>query len=485
MTDFNSTWYREKILPLLPRFFEHSRWYSGKGRDISAVELLDYGTIGYSSGVMVAVVRIQFSKGKSELYFIPQQTGTDQAEGIADGVASRAYVAESLKAMFNGATIGLENGTLHGISEKPDEFQEDVQNSIQVISGEQSNTSMIIGEKWILKSFRKLNDGENPEYAVTSYLQRKCRFQWVPETLGKLILDTGGTSYDVGILTRYVRNSGDGWKVVSEAVKEIMKESNSGASEYVNNLVEMLKGRLEKLAFITAEMHNCFSRNSTDLKFRPEPVNEQDIMVWTNEYYALLEEVIDTVQSFTAKVPENVLDLAEEFLKTIDYVRAYADSLKDVTGLDLYKTRIHGDYHLGQTLVSGDDFYVIDFEGEPMRPISYRTGKFLPLKDTGGMVRSIAYAVDTASAKIDGTGFNRAFAESLKKGLVDTFTTAYYKSYAPEKPYMPEDPISRRNILDFFVTEKALYEVLYEIRNRPEYSWVPLTYIRELLNRKK
>lgn len=475
-----SSWYREKVLPGLQGFLEHSRWYSGKGRDISEIQLLDYGMLDSQPVVIVAVVRVFFKKDDSETYLIPQMAGNGQGEGIVDGVDSAAYISAVMGAMFKGKDIKLENGNMHGIAEGRQEIPVNEHTSIRPLIGEQSNTSLNIDSRWVYKTFRKLNSGENPDFSVCSYLYRKCHFQWVPETLGKLTLETGGSTYDVGILTRYVNNAGDGWKVTTAALKEIMQQFSSGKEDRASFLVGQLSKRLERLGQITAMMHNCLSSNSTDKDFMPEPVSGGDIKLWADGYHSLVEETFETIGSFIEKYPENASQPAIEVLGKKNLFLGLKEPLNEITGNGLYKIRIHGDYHLGQTLASGNDFYVIDFEGEPMRPLSYRTRKFMPLKDAGGMARSIEYAVDVSTCLITGDSNGKAFSGLLKQNLVDAFISSYYGSYAPVKPYLPESPGIRRELLDFFVAEKALYEVGYEVRNRPDYAWIPLLALQDL-----
>ncbi len=481
MNEWNSLRYRNEILPRIKSYIEQARWYSGKGREITGTDLLDFGTMGSPPEVIIAVIRITFRKGGSEVYLVTHFAGSDSAKGIVDGVNSRAYISTILDAIYRGSDISLEKGRLHGMSENFHEFHERVDNSFHVIAGEQSNTSILIGNRWVYKSFRKLNSGENPDFSVASYLYRKCNFPFVPETLGKMTLETGGESYDAGILTRYIGNSRDGWEATLASIRNILSEFYSGESGKAMLLVENLKDGMRKLAKTTAMMHNCLSLDSDDVNFQPEPVSERDVTVWSTEYDSLLEDMFEALHSFTENASENTLKTVEEVLGRQDYFHRFTGPLKKSITLGIYKTRIHGDFHLGQTLVSGDNYYVIDFEGEPMRPLSYRTGKFMPLKDAGGMVRSISYAVDTASSVSEELHMDTAFNESLKESLVDAFVSAYYKSYAPGNPYIPEDPASRRGLLEFFIAEKALYEVVYEIRNRPGYAWIPLRSMRNLI----
>lgn len=481
MSGWDSLRYRKEILPHIKNYIEQARWFSGKGREISGIDLLDFGTIGSPPEVIVAVVRVTFRKGAGEVYLLTHLADIDPGKGIVDGVNSRAYISKILDVIYKGSDIALENGRLHGMSENFHEFPQEARNNFHVIAGEQSNTSIVVDDRWIYKSFRKLSSGENPDYSVTSYLFRKCNFRYVPETLGKLTLETAGESYDAGILASYIGNSRDGWEATLESIRDILSAFHSGDSGKAMLLGEKLNDRMGKLARITAMMHNCFSLDSDDIKFKPEPVSEQDITVWSAEYDSLLENMFEALRTFIDNAPEHTLKLAEEVLGRENYFHRFTGTLKKSTSLGLYKTRIHGDYHLGQTLVSGDEFYLIDFEGEPMRPLSYRTGKFMPLKDAGGMIRSISYAVDTAFATSGGSQEDITFTDSLKESIVYAFISAYYKSYNPGNPYIPEDPVSRREILEFFIAEKALYEVVYEIRNRPDYAWIPLQSMRNLI----
>lgn len=480
MKRWDSSWYREKVLPSLPGILENARWFSGKGKAIDQVRLIDFGIIDPSIGLIVAVVLVSYGQGMYETYLIPQRLGQNGVEGTEEGTGMGQFAIAALKAMSLGTVLELENGKLHGISEGSIEIPEDANLDVRAISGEQSNTSVIVGGKLIYKSFRKLNPGDNPDFSVSSYLYRKCNFRWVPEPLGKLTLETGGSTYAAGTLARYVDNSGDGWKYATSTLESTKDQFSMGNTGGVSTLGKQLASMMEKLGKTTATMHNCFSTDTTDASFRPEPVTEQDTKQWTHEFHDLLEETAGALDSFKNIYKGHMAQQAIEALRHIDRLNGLAENLTQAMGKGLRKTRIHGDYHLGQTLVSGSDFFIIDFEGEPMRPLKYRVGKFMPMKDVGGMVRSIAYAVDTVFSQAPEDPTIGRLAQPLLEKLTGSFISAYYGGYDPVNPYLPENSQSRQKLLDFYVAEKALYEIGYEIRNRPGYAWIPLKALAEL-----
>lgn len=481
MKGWDSSWYRENVLPFLPGILENARWFSGKGRAIDQVRLLDFGVIDIPAGLVIAVVQVSYRSGISEVYLIPQRIVMNWEDKFFDGVGTPQFVLAALKAMSAGIGIELENGRLQGFSEISIEVPEEGDLNVQVISGEQSNTSLIVEGKWVYKSFRKLNQGENPDYSVSSYLYRNCHFEMVPEPLGKLTLETGGASYSAGTLARYVKNSGDGWKYATTALEGIMAQYSQENRERASFLEEQLAARVKKLAGTTASMHNCFSSDTADVAFRPEPVTEGDANEWAQNFLSLLEETTGILNSFMSHASETTAKPAEEAFEHLDNLREFAENMKRAMGEGLNKMRVHGDYHLGQTLVSGSDFFVIDFEGEPMRPLEYRLGKFMPMKDVGGMVRSIEYAVDITFSSKHWDSRADQLVKALKQRLVENFVSAYYEGYAPENQYLPESPKLRSAMLDFYIAEKALYEVGYEIRNRPDFAWIPLRALSELI----
>lgn len=483
MSHISSEWYRENVLPRIPRLLEDARWYSGKGRRIEVVKLLDFGVVDADSNLVMAVIQVSYSNGSSEKYLLPQILGKEGDDAVLDATGSVAFVAKIMSTIFQGLEIRLENGRLTGNTEfdtgSPINNEEEFE--IRRISGEQSNTSVIIGGSMIYKNFRKISPGDNPDYTVCSYLFRKCGFNWVPETVGKLVLQTGGIQYDAGTLSRYVGNSGDGFKAVTEQIKEMFYETGSGNFEKRDAIEGKLRKSMDRLGVITAGVHNCLSSHSSDAEFEPESVTEENILQWSSEYKSLLEETVESVGEYIQSGPGRDIKSARYFYDNWNVLAELADSLGMTDKEGIHKTRVHGDFHLGQVLVSGENFYIIDFEGEPMRSMEYRTSKLPPLKDIGGMVRSIEYAVDVSVIEFVEQQAVMEYSESLKKKLLASFIEGYYRSYSPVCEYLPKDGKVRAGMLNFYIAEKALYEVGYELRNRPGFAWIPLKALQRLI----
>lgn len=477
-----SKWYNNSVVPVLPALIESARWYSGKGKSIENVQLLDYGILDATGKVIIALVQISYAQDGTEIYLLPQRITEDNSMPVEDAVSSKEFISSALDIIFRGSVVSLENGRIFGVLEADDRPAPEGNLSVRTVSAEQSNTSVIIDDKLVYKSFRKLSSGDNPDYSVSSYLRRKCDFPWVPETLGRIVVESKGWRYDAGTLTAYIRDAADGFNLSVKIIKSAMADFSAGNTEDAHVVEGMIIARMARLGNTTGVMHNCFSRNSQRMDFQPEPIRNEDILTWMAGYKSLLGEAWRSLESLEGSGLDRLRSTAETVLKGMgnnDIFTKYMTKLPDNA---IYKTRIHGDFHLGQTLVSGEDFYIIDFEGEPMRPMEYRIGKFMPLKDVGGMVRSIEYAVDMASQQFKDMTTILNYAGSLKKDLKDSFLSAYYDAYDPVNIYLPEDKELRDGVLGFFTAEKALYEVIYEIRNRPNYASIPLTALKGLVS---
>ncbi len=482
MNPGTSEWYMKTVAPHLPGILEKSRWFSGKGKSIVRTDLLDYGADPSWEGLILALVQVTYDDGNTETYFLPQNAGKDYSQPCTDASSSLQFISLVQDAMLQGGRIELEKGHMKGTCNENSEKIPLSTESLKPINTEQSNSSVVIGDKFIYKSFRKLSEGENPDYSACSYLKCECSFQWVPEPVAKLSIESGGKVYHAGTLTRFIPNTCDGFSMAKMMVESILGHHASGEHNVASRLEKSLLEHMEILGNATAGMHNCFSRYTKNHEFAPEPITWHDTKKWSSDFLWILDSAMKAIEAYGKHLTGGNSDFAEQLLRKRDSIHSFAEPLERLVSLNIYKTRIHGDYHLGQTLLSEGNFYVIDFEGEPMRPIDYRKSKFMPMKDLGGMVRSIDYAVEIAASSLENKSGPGTHAQSLKNNLVQKLLDSYFRSYAPESPYLPQDLPMRNSVLRFFVAEKALYEVLYEIRNRPSFSWVPMSALNALLH---
>jgi maltose alpha-D-glucosyltransferase/alpha-amylase len=331
-----------------------------------------------------------------------------------------------------------------------------------VSKAEQSNTSIIYGSQYILKLFRKLESGINPDIEMGAFLTAQG-FKNTPATLATLEYKPNpDESFFAAILQEFVPNEGDAWKYTLGALASFDGSDLGGYSD---------SARL--LGVRTAQMHLALASSKTDADFAPEPFTSEDAKTLASEILeqaesalAVLDSKLSALSAADQQLAQQVLHLKDRITKRFAALSAISTSAKRI--------RYHGDYHLGQVLYTGSDFMIIDFEGEPARPLSERRAKTLALRDVAGMLRSFNYAAYSGAAP--------ELADSWFRQVSRLYLDAYFAE-AKSAPFLPSTPEQRTFFLDAFLLQKALYEVQYELNNRPAWVGIPLRGILSLLEK--
>jgi malto-oligosyltrehalose trehalohydrolase len=346
-------------------------------------------------------------------------------------------------------------------------------------AAEQSNTSVRLGGV-MFKAFRKLVEGVHPEFEMNQFLSNVACFPHVPPLLGTIELpgENGDQDRALSILQEHVSNKGDGWSYVCALMAEIVSLPHRAAEDSAEQELGRLARRLGQR---TAELHQALASTTDDPAFKPEPMERGYYDSWvsslcqnTTSALAMLQEALPTLDVATRSEATRLVSRARELSERID-------DLSD-SGVDVKRTRLHGDFHLGQILVTDDDVYIIDFEGEPMRPLSERRAKHLPLRDVAGMVRSFDYAAANASRAeaLD------ASKNSTLRHCAEAMSAVFLDSYLHTIQGCPSFPADTRladRLLRLFVIEKAVYEIGYELANRPEWVGIPIASLLAELDR--
>jgi maltose alpha-D-glucosyltransferase/alpha-amylase len=303
---------------------------------------------------------------------------------------------------------------------------------VRRLTGEQSNTSVTFGDALIVKHFRRLVAGVNPELEISRYLSERVAFPHTPRLAGALeYLAPDGTLAAFAIAHELVADSRDGWRWLLD---RLSRGDGSAPS-------------LRRLGERTAALHLALARETADPGFDVESVTAADVMGWTQ---AVQRQLDDARAALGGSLPNGV------------GARVEAAGLEGLVGA--VKQRHHGDFHLGQTLAVGDgaDFFIIDFEGEPLRPLDERRRKHTPLRDVAGMLRSLGYAAASAPAP---AGWESRARAAFLEG---------YRAAAGPAPFLPVDDQAFTRALAVLEVEKAAYEVVYEANNRPDWVAIPV-----------
>lgn len=495
---------------VLPAYLSRQRWFASKDTKIDCVELVSrFALPGSSGNWLLATFLAHLADGRSEEYFIPlaivksplssAEPGTDSAEVLAnvrdgtrtatlrDALADPAFIADLVRAVGEKARIDGVGGSLrfnHTHAYFP--LLEEDERNIRKIGAEQSNSSILLANKMVLKAYRKLERGVQPELEMGRYLTDVANYRNTPPLLGSIEkFDDTEQPTALVVIQRYVPNLGDGWSFTLNHLKQFFEGVLQDKSEDLSHdsYVELM----ERLGTRIGELQQAFALNTSDPAFEPEPISASDVQVRKQEIQSEAESTFALLANSGAMLSPQLQGRVSALLTQRDRIFDLISSFNPARDSALLKTRFHGDLHLGQVLVAGDDFYIIDFEGEPGRSFAQRRAKQSPLKDVAGMLRSLNYAAWSAVFEFDAgeTDQLAKLEKSARKWLQASSKAMMqgYKKAAEGCASYPANPDTFRRMLDLFILERALYEARYELANRPSWLRIPLEGIINLLAR--
>jgi maltose alpha-D-glucosyltransferase/alpha-amylase len=516
---------------LLIPFLNQQRWFGGKSRQLRSARFLDWGLLRQGvQPLFMTVVEVEFhgdGTGRDH-YFLPLAIcPTTDASGIEERApqAVLARVAGARRGvLFDAAHDGRFAQVLLDAMERHEEitlrrgriraqstavyasYRGSGDLRISQGSSDQSNTSILYSDRLILKLFRRLEPGVNPDYEITYHLSQRIGFTRVPATAGALEYTFPGEEpTTLGMLQQFVGSQADGWRHATNELSRFYDQVDgrtappdplpSGFTEMIasrpsRSIAEIIGSYLEtaaKLGRRTAELHLALVRDASQSSFTPEPFTKADLEALEADISVQLRRATDTLQAAFAQSRLSP-DVVEDVLRLLDSRGRVLEVAREPRTRELpaVKIRVHGDYHLGQVLWAEEDFYILDFEGEPTRSIGERREKQSPLKDVAGMLRSFSYAAyaglfaHTASRPAE---FERLelWARIWQTWAGAAFLRGYF-GVADQALFVPADPLQRDALLKAFVVDKALYELNYELNNRPDWVRIPLRGVLELLN---
>jgi trehalose synthase-fused probable maltokinase len=486
----------------LRAFIVQQRWFAAKSRALRTVDIEDWAALDADRPVLLLLVRLD-----GERYYLPlavcPAAGTAARDvitrfencAIVDAHEDLGFVHSLLSAMASHRELTGRHGSFVCRSRGGQGAAERLEATPRVavrISGEQSNTSVVVDRSLIVKSIRRPQLGINPDVEVLDFLASRTRFLNVPPLVGWIeYLDTQGRGATVAVLQGFIENSGDGWRYVMSGLEELCNTLEGAGAHAVakphEDRIAMLAGPLirdvKELGVVTGGLHAALASDPHSPAFSPEPVTYEDVGRWCAQVARELEEVaFDTV---AGRAPPPGLEMIRETLRAsggrIDA------SVSDVGLLGVsrtHKIRCHGDYHLGQVLKTADGFAILDFEGEPARTPEERSGKRPPLRDVAGMLRSLSYAVHATAwgrppeRRAEALSRLTFWEQHARRALLEGYRLTVANSPARLVP-PTEAELSR--VCAVFELEKACYELRYELDNRPDWAPIPADGILHLL----
>ena len=518
---------------IFPQHLGRARWFRSKARQMRQLEILDTIAIpGRGKGYRLVLLQVLYTEGNKEIYsvplaFLPPDAGAILLERTPQALVAAATIGDEEGMLidavydegFHEALLKLIGARrrLRGVQGEMRTFpgsafrhQRPRVGEIlptQVVKAEQTNSSVVYGDRFFLKLYRGVEEGINPDLEITRFLTEGTRFPQVPTFAGAIeYRSAGGTPIILGLLQNYVPNQGDAWRftldVLGQFVERLLtrRPDLPDLSNRRHSCLDLDPGELapglgehlghfhfEMLALLgarTAEMHLALASEVRDPVWRPDAFSTlyqrsvyQSMRSLARRVFMQLEQARPRFDPALRRQVDALLAQNKEVLARMARIMG--------PKLQALKTRIHGDYHLGQVLFTGKDFIIIDFEGEPARTLSERRLKRSPLRDVAGMLRSFHYAAQSAlrqhlESHPGDAPLLEPWLTCWQNHAGGVFLRAYLERMG-DSPIIPGDPTDLATMLRAFLLEKAIYELGYELNNRPDWLPIPLAGIEELL----
>jgi trehalose synthase-fused probable maltokinase len=524
---------RAGLESLLPDVLRARRWFGGKARTIRAVEILEAIPMARNTEGLkayLALLKVTYLEGKSETYILPltfaggeraaqvqdqlphavvarlRVEGTQDGEGLLyDALWDKGFSLGLLEAIathrnFTGGKGKIEASCTHALGRLLPSAA--AAGEPAIMKAEQSNTSVVYGDRLILKLFRRPEEGINPDLEIGRFLT-EGGFSHIPPVAGAIeYRPVAGAPHSLAILQGFVANQGDAWGFTLDALDHYFARLPPGEVPTVPGGSLLVRSRsavppvvvqecigpyLKAAALLgqrTAELHLALAREGSDPAFAPEPFTESDRHALAEGMLNLTEQTFRLLRPRLAEIPRETQDDARAVLAREGEIRSHVWRLREQP-ISAMRIRCHGDFHLGQVLRTGQDFIIIDFEGEPARPLAERRRKDSPLRDVAGMVRSFHYAAHAAlvakrARAREAVASWEGWARLWYVWVAIAFLQAYFTVTA-RAPFLPATSDALEFLFRVFLLEKAVYELGYELNNRPDWVKIPLRGIRELL----
>ncbi|HXA35170.1 MAG TPA: maltose alpha-D-glucosyltransferase [Steroidobacteraceae bacterium] len=490
----------------LPRYIETQRWYAGKGTAVDRVRIADH--VLWQEGKLTWLVALLDLEGGGEHtgYFMPLALAWEERDEervrnlstaavakvrqqanvgvMGDAFADEMFCRSVVAAMASRKEIAMTQGRMQ--FRPTDAFDRLAGKNFGALPaarprGSSSNTVVVIGEQLMLKGYRRLRTGTNPELEMGIYLTEVAHYPNCAPLAGALeYVANDGTTQLLAMLQGYVANQGDGWTYSLEYLQRHLEQYRTAPAgdEVPANAHEAYLTSVRVLAVRTAELHKALARPVRDAAFSPQPLTRADIDAYRQRALDEARDALATLAANLEQIPMADRERAAAVLAQRDRVLTRIEALSTQAPQGL-KTRIHGDYHLGQVLVTRNDFVIIDFEGEPGHTLEQRRAKHSPLRDVAGMLRSFSYVQHSALRKVAHLEAEAVKLAPLARAWELEARAAFLSAYdaavrGDTRIYGSEALRAGNGLLGLFELEKALYELAYELGNRPTWVGIPL-----------
>ncbi len=518
---------------VLPDYLVRQRWYRGKARELISVRLVDWSKLG--GGFFLALAEAGYEDGGHERYALTLKAITGKAAGrvaaelpgsvmarlrtatgagvLCDALVDRTSGAGLYAAMADGREFATEHGGV--IRAFPVRGADGAApprlaaRRLRHLGVEQSNTSIVLDDTAIMKLFRVVETGPNPDLEIGLHLTERTSFTRMPRVQGGVIYrDPDGAESTLAMLQEFVPNEGDGWKHGLIAVRAALE--NLAAAGWpappppvlappaaldpasmpapLREAAGTFPQLARRLGADTAACHRALAQEKRRADFTPRPLTGVELETVADGAVRRAQHILEVLNAGVGALPEELHELADRVLGAGPQLLARFQHLTRLREAG-QRIRVHGDYHLGQVLLTGEDWLLLDFEGEPMRPLADRRQKQSPLKDVAGMLRSFDYAAQAvrleapADLAPEVAAARAGWCGAWSQWLGAAFVAGYLEG-VEGADLLPPDAEARDTLLDAFLLDKAFYELEYELSNRPDWVGVPLAGIAAIAARR-
>jgi maltose alpha-D-glucosyltransferase/alpha-amylase len=528
----------QKRLPdRLPSYLQAQRWFGGKAdtiRSVGVPEVIPIRAEGFTAYLLL--VSVEYAAAPAQTYALPlvpvavgQNPAPDPTEladanltldaeereplyFFHDALRDRRFAEWLIESIRQGDRVpGIAGEIVAAQDQLLNTFWSEGQGPLEpsVMRGEQSNTSVRYGERFILKFYRRIEEGINLDQEIGSFLTERAHFKHTPALVGTIqYRRPNRPSATLAILQAYVRNQGDAWKYTLQALDGFLRDVAGRADTPLHEVTaaktplqpalisippmaaELLGTYLSRVQLLgkrTGELHVALASEPNDSDFAPEAFSADDRQSIADSMVDLADHALRLLRERLQLLPPASRHKAQRVLIEEQRVVSRLREVSEFKNMGM-RTRVHGDYHLGQVLVTDDDLVIIDFEGEPERSLSERRMKVSALRDVAGMLRSFQYAASSARIQrgletepaFEAPGRIVRWLGQWTEWVSTSFLQEYLRQTAGRR-FLPENNKDIFKLLDVFLFEKAIYELGYELKNRPDWVEIPLDGLLELL----
>ena len=436
----------------LVEFVRRQRWFGNKSADVTGASIADTAALRETSPrLLEALADVRYGDGNHDLYQLilgisddgrPDNPIARTRDGtVYEAVADPSFIRELFHLLRGGASLSSAEGTFEYAALR--DLPADAFEAVRPLGLEQTNSSVIVNDELIVKAYRRIEAGPNPELELLRFFAAHG-FERVPRLAGWWSYTGPLVSASLGIVQHFVVGAVDGWTL---------------ALEEIASRPEAFVARMDRLGTVLGEMHTVLASDASDSTFAPEEASQESLGL-------LLATVDERIEDVFANLPDD-MEALEPIRGQGETVRELLRGLSTVGSVGK-RIRHHGDLHLGQALWADGDWLLIDFEGEPARPLPERRRKASPLRDAAGMLRSFTYGASV-------TGADPVVEERARARFLDS----YFEGARTSGVLPPRETALR--LIAIFELEKAVYELGYELAHRPDWVWIPVAGIRRLL----